>query len=123
MAKPKVHAQIRGSIGEYHSSEKSEEAMESGKHSGPKPRSKYKPKGIDPAYPNKNFVKAHYENKGDSQGFSDHLYGPINGPFASPYSRNENPTRKASGYGHSVGQRAGKLRLSGSPKAHRIGKR
>lgn len=122
MAKPKIHAQIGGSIGEYHSSEKSEEAMESGRHSGPKPRSKYKPKGIDPAYPNKNFVKAHYENKGDPSKFYDHLYGPP-GDFMSPYSRNAEPTRKASGYGHSVGQRAGKLRLSGSPKAHRIGKR
>jgi hypothetical protein len=86
--------------------------MESGKHSGPKPRSKYKPKGIDPAYPNKNFVKASYENKGE-----DYYAQEYTGFFAAK------PPRKSSGYGHSIGQRVGKLRLSGDPKAHRIGKR
>lgn len=72
------------------------------------------PKGIDPAYPNKNFVKACYENKGEDPW--PHIYG---------YSMGSEPvgSRKASGYGHSIGQRAGKLRTSGNPKAHRIGKR
>lgn len=110
----KIHAQIRGSIGEYHKTEKAEEAMETGRSSSPKPRSKYKPKGIDPAYPNKNFVKASYENKGEN--YYEHIYSMF------PMGGGE-PTRKASGYGHSIGQRAGKLRLSGNPSAHRIGRR
>lgn len=74
------------------------------------------PKGIDPAYPNKNFVKASYENKGDMEGFSKYMYGD--------YTQNDSTLKKkASGYGHSIGQRAGKLRLSGSKGAHRLGKR
>lgn len=31
--------------------------------------------------------------------------------------------RKPSGFRHGIGQRAGKLRISGKPGAHRIGKR
>lgn len=70
------------------------------------------PKPIDPAYPQVNFVKACAENHGES--FSEYMYD---------MPGTEDSKRKASGYGHSIGQRAGKLRLSGDPKAHRIGKR
>lgn len=79
------------------------------------PPKKSIPKGIDPAYPNKNFVKASFENKGDTSGYYDQFYG-------FPGSSGER-VRKASGFGHSIGQRAGKLRLSGAANAHRIGKR
>lgn len=85
----------------------------------PKPKSKYRPKGIDPAYPNRNFVKMSYVNKGDEQGFYDYMYGM--GPSAPGWG--EARIKKASGYGHSIGQRAGKLRLSGKSNAHRVGKR
>lgn len=73
------------------------------------------PKGINPAYPQKNFVQASFENKGEKDKFFDELYGsyPLAGPSPS----------KTSHFGHSIGQRAGKLRLSGNPRAHRIGKR
>jgi hypothetical protein len=74
------------------------------------------PKGIDPAYPNKNFVKTSYENKGNMEGFSEYMYGS--------YNQDDFILKKrASGYGHSIGQRAGKLRLSGKAGAHRVGKR
>lgn len=74
------------------------------------------PKGIDPAYPNKNFVKASFENKDDMDGYYKYMYGD--------YTQNDSVLKKkASGYGHSIGQRAGKLRLSGAAGAHRIGKR
>lgn len=71
------------------------------------------PKGIDPASPQKNFVKAYYENRGED--YYEHMY-----PMMGSSSASE---PKSSGYGHGVGQRAGKLRLSGMPGAHRIGKR
>jgi len=75
------------------------------------------PKGIDFANPQKNFVKASFDNKDDPSGFWDYMYG-------SPVSSGSEPrSRKASGYGHNIGQRAGKLRLSGTAGAHRIGKR
>ena len=46
-------------------------------------------------------------------GYEAHEYGP-----------HENLSRKAShGFGHSVGQRSGSLRMSGHSGAHRIGKR
>lgn len=74
------------------------------------------PKGIDPAYPNKNFVKASFENKGDMDGFYEYMYGS--------YKQNDSTLKKkAFGFGHGIGQRAGKLRLSGKTGAHRIGKR
>lgn len=74
------------------------------------------PKGIDPAYPNKNFVKASFENKNDMDGFYKYMYGD--------FKQNDSTLKKkASGYGHSIGQRAGHLRLSGASGAHRIGKR
>lgn len=74
------------------------------------------PRGIDPAYPNKNFVKTTFENKGDMDGFNEYMYGS--------YTQNDSALKKkASGYGHSIGQRAGKLRLSGKAGAHRVGKR
>lgn len=79
------------------------------------------PKGIDPANPNKNFVKACYENHNDREEFFDYMYGSFTNPmFPNDYGER---TRKASGYGHSIGQRAGKLRTSGASNAHRIGKR
>lgn len=67
------------------------------------------PKGIDPAYPQKNFVQAAAENHGED--YFQYMY-----PMAPP-------VKKASHFGHSIGQRAGKLRLSGMKGAHRIGKR
>lgn len=71
------------------------------------------PKGIDPAYPQKNFVQAAAENHGED--YYESLY-PMYGSAAAP-------VKKASHFGHSIGQRAGKLRLSGMKGAHRIGKR
>lgn len=81
------------------------------------------PKGIDPANPQKNFVKAYYDNRGDREGFDEYMYGPSGtwdkkGNYIAP-----DTSKKSSGYGHSIGQRAGKLRLSGAKGAHRIGKR
>ena len=88
------------------------------KEQNPKyPPKKSTPKGIDPAYPQKNFVKACYDNKGDTQGFYDYMYS------GSMYGDNPTRDRKPSNFGHSIGQRAGKLRLSGNPGAHIIGKR
>lgn len=78
------------------------------------------PKGIDPAYPNRNFVDMTYVNHHDTQdGLMEEKYGPFN-QFNNSTAPRE---RKASHFGHSIGQRAGKLRLSGTPGAHRIGKR
>lgn len=77
------------------------------------------PKGIDPAFPQKNFVKAYYDNHNDPEGFFDYMY-KSNGSF---FGEGEIPTKKPSNFGHSIGQRAGKLRLSGTPGAHRIGRR
>lgn len=71
------------------------------------------PKPIDPAYPQTNFVKACAENHGED--YYEYMY---------PMAGNGTPLpQKSSGYGHGIGQRAGKLRLSGKPGAHRIGKR
>ncbi len=77
------------------------------------------PKGIDPAYPQKNFVKAYYENRNDMDGFYKYMYG---GAPLGPQGAGE-IKKKASGYGHSIGQRGGKLRYSGTAGAHKIGKR
>jgi len=71
------------------------------------------PNGIDFAAPNKNFVKTSFENKGIEQDYWEYMY-PIGGI---------SPGKKASGYGYNATQRVGKLRMSGNPKAHRIGKR
>ena len=79
---------------------------------------KSRPKGIDPAYPQKNFVEACYDNHNeDRSDYFEFMYGPSSYP--QPIGRD----RKSSSYGHSIGQRAGKLRLSGTKGAHRIGKR
>lgn len=83
----------------------------------PKAPFKSHPKGIDPAYPNRNFVKMSYDNKGDDRGFFEYMYG---GGYPGTDAA---LGKKASGYGHGIGQRAGKLRLSGRKGAHRIGKR
>lgn len=74
------------------------------------------PKGIDPAYPNRSFVKMSYENKGED--YYEHLY-----PSYSGFGGHAQSQKKASHFGHSIGQRAGKLRLSGAKGAHRLGKR
>lgn len=81
------------------------------------PPKKSHPKGIDPAYPNKNFVRAHYDNVHNGEGWMEYMYG---GQF---HVGNDTPIKKSSGFGHSIGQRAGKLRTSGNPNAHRIGRR
>lgn len=77
------------------------------------------PHKIDPAYPQVNFVEAAALNHGESK--YDALYGPCQ-PFdfdpPPPHYRKAHNT-----HGHSIGQRAGKLRLSGKAGAHRIGKR
>lgn len=73
------------------------------------------PQGIDPAYPQKNFVQASYDNHNDKKSYMEYMY-----PF---YGMDDAKQPKSHGYGHSIGQRAGKLRLSGMPGAHRIGKR
>lgn len=79
------------------------------------------PVGIDPANPNRNFVRASYVNKGDKEGFYKYMYGePTQDGFFHDYHFVD---KKPSGYGHSIGQRAGKLRLSGTKGAHRLGKR
>lgn len=74
------------------------------------------PKGIDPANPQKNFVETTFTNKGDTSGFQEYMWGNYHNPCCPP-------AKKASGFSHGVGQRAGKLRLSGVKGAHRIGKR
>lgn len=77
------------------------------------------PKGIDPAYPQKNFVDAAYDNHNETR---EDYYKQVYGEHIYPQSTKPRET-KASHYGHSIGQRAGKLRLSGMKGAHRIGKR
>lgn len=80
------------------------------------------PKGIDPAYPNKNFVKTSYENKDDMKGWYKYMYG--DGGAGLYGDGGHGTTRKTShAHGHSIGQRAGKLRMSGMKGAHRIGRR
>lgn len=77
------------------------------------------PKGIDPAYPQKNFVDAAYDNHNETrEGYYEHVYGTHEYPRST-----KTRETKASHFGHSIGQRAGKLRLSGMKGAHRIGKR
>lgn len=82
----------------------------------PKMPKKSHPKPIDMAYPQTNFIKAAAENHGEY--YYESMYGPAPGS-----SMGGGPMRKSSNFGHGIGQRAGKLRLSGDPKAHRIGKR
>lgn len=74
------------------------------------------PHHIDMAKPQVNFVEACAINHGEN--FFDYMYGNAGVPYGSGP-----PAPKSSGYGHGIGQRAGKLRLSGSPGAHRIGAR
>jgi len=76
------------------------------------------PHKIDMANPQMNFVEACAVNHGENK--YDALYGPV-----AQFPEEPKPAhyRKSSTFGHSIGQRAGKLRLSGTPGAHRIGKR
>ena len=77
------------------------------------------PYKIDMAYPQKNFVEAGAVNHGES--YADAIYGP-----AVPMCQDPPPAhyrKPHNTHGHSIGQRAGKLRLSGMKGAHRIGKR
>jgi len=76
------------------------------------------PKPIDIANPQENFVKACYENHNDTEGFYDYMY-----PRMSINGETPAKTKAHNTHGHSIGQRAGKLRLSGTAGAHRIGKR
>jgi hypothetical protein len=77
------------------------------------------PHRIDPANPQMNFVEAAAINHGESK--YEALYGPCGAigedPPPAHYRKPHNT------HGHSIGGRAGKLRLSGNPSAHRIGKR
>jgi hypothetical protein len=89
-------------------------------------KGKFSPKGIEIAYPNRNFVRTAIVNRGGSQAdVYEEMYGWGMGVANSmPGTDSANAGRRTpSGYGHSIGQRAGKLRLSGNSKAHRIGKR
>ncbi len=82
------------------------------------------PKGIDPAWPNRNFVNMSFENKNDMDGFYRYMYDDTRG-FGTGLGGEkpkEGPS-KSNVHGHGIGQRAGKLRLSGNKNAHRIGKR
>lgn len=76
------------------------------------------PHHIDMANPQVNFVEASYINHRDKDGFFEYMY-----PSDSYSGKFDPPAKKASGFGHGIGQRAGKLRLSGSSNAHRIGQR
>lgn len=78
------------------------------------------PHHIDPANPQVNFVEASYINHRDKEGFFDQMYGPMRG---SMYDKFDPPAKKSSSFGHSIGQRAGKLRTSGASNAHRVGQR
>ena len=69
------------------------------------------PKGIDPAYPNKNFVKTYYENRGDMDGYYEYMY-PRSASIYGDGGQG-NVRKKSNAHGHGVGQRAGKLRLKG----------
>jgi hypothetical protein len=80
-------------------------------------RSKFRPKGIDPANPQMNFVKKHYDNKGDPDGFYEYMYGSV---FAGDGT--DEVRKKPSGYRANFHKRDGKLRLSGAKNAHRLGK-
>jgi len=77
------------------------------------------PKGIDPAQPNRNFVEMCYANKGDGEGYSKEMYPPVGKVDTWPFR----PTREKTPHGFGGSKKAGKLRTSGSGKAHRIGKR
>jgi hypothetical protein len=81
------------------------------------------PKGIDPAFPQKNFVEASFLNKGEKDEFRDYMYGTYNINLEKFVTDDDRNQKKPSGFGHSIGQRAGKLRYSGTKGAHRIGKR
>lgn len=88
------------------------------------------PKPVDIAYPQENFVEAYEFNRKTS------VRSPVEGYEYRAHMREDDNYYKESkpkehrlvigaphGYGHSIGQRAGKLRLSGKSGAHRIGKR
>lgn len=95
----------------------------SGRHSHPKPRAKYVPKGIDPAFPQKNFVQATFINrgKGDHEGWLKAKYGFGDGVGYGPAMHGYKVKNEPHGYGHKA--KRGKLRLSGNSRAHRIGSR
>lgn len=97
---------------------------------------KYHPRGINPAAPQENF--ALYYSFGQKDKVPARMQGVVSKwqyqdacrphPEGCPYDIISAQERKfvkgsASGYGHGVGQRAGKLRTSGKAGAHRIGKR
>lgn len=70
------------------------------------------------------YERGHAVQAGPSGGYS----GPAGKPKPWTGTVGNNPmevagSRQAHGYGHSASQREGSLRLSGNPKAHRIGKR
>jgi hypothetical protein len=77
------------------------------------------PRGIDPAQPNRNFVEMYYANRGDKDGYSEYKYPPIGEMDTWPFR--SVPEKKPHSFGGS--QKAGKLRVSGTKGAHRIGKR
>lgn len=79
------------------------------------------PKGIDPAFPQKNFVEATFINKDENDKFRDYMYGSYNVNLNKFMTDDDRNGKKASGFGHAIGGRAGKLRLSGMKGAHRIG--
>lgn len=87
------------------------------------------PQPINPAYPQENFAEAFEFSKKpsvrspvDKWSYDEHMK-------EDSYYKKSRPKEhrlvigSPHGYGHSIGQRAGKLRLSGMKGAHRIGKR
>lgn len=91
---------------------------------------KYHPHEIHMDYPQENFAKEYEFQKGMPKR------SPMRSKWEHEHIVNEDSYAKEHkpmeyrlvrgmphGYGHSVGQRAGHLRTSGHPKAHRIGKR
>lgn len=90
------------------------------------PPKKSCPTGIDPAYPQKNFVRASFANKNktdaNNEEYYNYMYG-IPGAKRRMEGRSESEKKPHNVHGYSAMQRVGRLRTSGSGKAHRIGKR
>lgn len=94
----------------------------------PKIKKSY-PKEVNITYPQENFVEAYEFNKKPSVRSPGNKWDTEDAMREDSYMKESRPKEyrlirgMPHGYGHSVGQRAGKLRLSGAKGAHRIGKR
>jgi|SRR4029077_5402546 len=89
--------------------------------------SKYPPKkscptGIDPEFPQKNFVKTSFDNKGQKDEYYKYMYGDY--MVDSRMTGRQASEKKAHNvHGYKSSEKQGRLRLSGSGRAHQIGKR